>query len=103
MVDFVGGWFRCKRASTNKGASAVMLRIVRYLTLLLGTLVGAYGLGVLAVNHGLIPSAPVFRWDIVQWLMPALLLTLTLLLFAQAILLKRAERLPPLDDATFHA
>ena len=79
------------------------LRIVRYLTLFLGTLVGAYGLGVLAVNNGLTPSAPVFRQDIVQWLMPGLLLTLTLLLFAQAILLKRAERLPPPDDETVHA
>ena len=78
--------------------------MVRYLGFFLATFTMAYCLGGLAVNMGLVHSSPVFyRWDIVQWLLPALLLTLPLLIFGQVILRKRAERLPPPDDATFHA
>jgi hypothetical protein len=83
----------------------VMLRIVRVLYFVCLTVLTACVGYQVAVVTGLVHSSLLLAIDqnIVVWLTAALALTLALLIFSQVILRKRAERLPPPDDATFHA
>jgi hypothetical protein len=96
-VDFV---FGCTSTATNNGASAVVLRIVRYLYFFFATITMAYCLGGLAVQTGLVHSSPFFRQDFFLWLV-ALDLTLALLGFAHFILLNRVRAPHPPDAETF--